>query len=245
MNCLDVRRVCLVEPGSRDPRLLLHIYHCPACRKFRKRVLAAELDVKTAMNVSVPEGLGRRIAFDSSMDHNRSRGWPRWQAMAATVMVAIALGVALHGMNNKRDLTPALARHTMEDPLHMTPPQADVSRRLHMVMKHLEGVWTGDSSILTHATVCVVHNMPAAHLVARGKEGPVTVYLVPRYKARTLTRHLDGQVVEVLELGNGSLALFGYEGEDLAPVRAIFTKSVDWKQVSASVSRAVRVAGIW
>lgn len=232
MNCLDVRRLCLVEPHSRDPRLYLHLYHCPACRKYRKQVLQGEQKVQDAMHVPVPEGLGKKIAFDQAMNPPRSKGftgWGSWQSVAAGVVMGIGLGIGLIVMNARPDVVVDLAMHMADDPLHMAPAQSDAEERLDKVMRHLGGHWSGEKPAVTHATVCLVREHAAAHLVVKGQQGPVTVFLLPRMQSR---EHellpVDGQLADVNDLHDGSIALFGYEGEDLDRIERQFAEAIQW-----------------
>lgn len=246
MNCLDFRRVCLVEPTSRDPRIYLHLYHCPACRAYRKQVLRAEERMHVAMRIPVPEGLGNKVMFDSEMQAHQSRssyvqsGWS-WAAVA--LLLVISLGVVFSGLNSRMDVVPALTMHMADDPLHMSPAQADARVRLDQVMRHLGGQWQGAKPPITHATLCLIREQPAAHLVVRGRQGPVTVFLMPGIRAREREQlQVGGQVAEVRHLSEGSIALFGYPDEDLQQIERRFADAIRWSSTLAKNSGVWRMA---
>lgn len=230
MNCLDVRRMCLAEPHSRSPRLLLHVYHCKACRQYRNRILAAEEQIHSTMNVPAPEGLGRKVMFDTGFDEApaRRRGW--MYAAAATAMSALLVLASLVYLQTRPpDVVPDLARHMVEDPLHIQPPEADADQRLDEVVRHLGGKLAASPSNVLHATLCMIRDLTAAHLVVRGQQGPVTVFVIPRHRVRSFERiNIDGQIGMVADYGEGSIALFGYEGESLEAVRAQFSERIRW-----------------
>lgn len=244
MNCLDFRRICLVEPSSRDPRILIHLYHCSCCKSFRKRLLAAENEMHAAMQVDVPDSLGRKIVFDTEMQsYSEPQGF-RWQMFAAGMVMAVALGVGLATYTVKRNVVPVLAMHIADDPLHMSPPQADAKQRLDQVMRHLGGTWVGDKPAFTHAKVCLVKERAAAHLVVAGVQGPVTVFLIPNLSAaKREDVAVDGQVAAVHKLGKGSMALFGYPGENLDVIASRFSQSVQWTRQLANLSEQITLAG--
>lgn len=234
MNCLDFRRICLIEPSSRDPRLYLHLYHCACCKAFRKRLLAAEAEMHDVMQVPVPEGLDRKIVFDTEMQSTPERRGLVWQMAAASLLLVLALGMTFTALNARPDVVPALAMHMADDPLHMAPAQVDASQRLDQVLRHLGGSWQGPKPEITHATVCLVKERAAAHLVVAGEQGPVTVFLLPRLKVRE--RHglaVDGQLVEVLSLDEGSVAVFGYQGESFDRIAGQFAAGVRWTESQA------------
>ncbi len=245
MNCLDFRRLCLVEPGNREPRVFLHLYHCAACRSYRKRVIQAEREMTAVMHVPVPEGLGSKIVFDTELHAQREdKQRFNWMAMAASIVLGVAIGVGLFTMTTQPDVLPSLAMHVADDPLHMTPAQPDADQRLDEVMRFLGGAWAGAKPRLTHAKLCLVDEHAAAHLVVAGKQGPVTVFLLPRSHARTLqNRVVDGQIAEVAALNTGSIALFGYRGEDLAAIERQFQASVTWSDVVAQQKTRFLVLG--
>ncbi len=243
MNCLDFRRLCLVEPASREPRVYLHLYHCPACRAYRKRVLQAENELNSVMSVSVPEGLGQKIVFDAEMTSQQRHPRFIWQAIAASVVLAVTIGIGLGIARFAPDVVPTLAMHIADDPLHMSPPQFDASQRLDQVMRHLGGVWQGSKPAITHATVCLLNKRAAAHLVVAGDKGPVTVFLLPGFSARA--QHdvvVDGQLAAVQRLGDGSIALFGYPGENFADIAAHFDDSIHWNHEIARLRYDLHIA---
>lgn len=244
MNCLDVRRFCLVEPASHNPRLMMHIYHCKPCRQYRKRVLEAEQNLRSAMAVPVPEGLGRRIVFDTEFDEPARRQRPVYLALAAVVAAAvIGLAAVINLQLWAPNVVPDLARHMVEDPLHMTPPQGDARLRLKMVMRDLGAAWQGPlPENLSHATLCLVRKQSAAHLVVQGRQGPVTVFLMPDLRARKLSGLQQAQVVEVAELDGGSIALFGYQGEDLEQIQQEFAGHVRWGAAASAASEPLHLA---
>lgn len=247
MNCLDFRRLCLTEPSAREPRIYLHLYHCPACRAYRRQVLAMEGEMRAAMSVEVPEGLDRKVMFNSEMKvHSESMSRPaKWRWAAAAIAVITAVVISFASITRQVDVVPDLAMHMADDPLHMTAPQPDARARLAQVMRHLGGQWEGRSPAITHATLCLIRKQAAAHLVVAGRQGPVTVFLMPNMKAREFSHlKVGGQKANVLRLDAGSIALFGYHEEDLEIISEQFTSSVFWTLFNGGEDKNTYLAGL-
>jgi len=125
----------------------------------------------------------------------------------------------------------------------MLPTQTDAAQRLAMVMRDIGGQWQGEyPENLTHARLCPVRGRASAHLVVQGERGPVTVFLIPGTDARNENGLKQAQLVAVSDLHGGSIALFGYEGENLAVIEAQFQQHVSWKQSLAARQEAIQLA---
>lgn len=61
MNCLDVRRSLLVDPGRIAAGASDHLRACAACRRFAAEVSARERLIDHALHVPLPPGLERRL----------------------------------------------------------------------------------------------------------------------------------------------------------------------------------------
>ncbi|MGH8221910.1 MAG: DUF3379 family protein [Woeseiaceae bacterium] len=91
MNCLEFRREILADPRRLDADTAGHAGECAGCKEFLARTLEEEVLLGRALRVAVPEGLHARILDRTGPARSRVR----WLALAASVLVAVAITLAI------------------------------------------------------------------------------------------------------------------------------------------------------
>lgn len=61
MNCMDVRRALLADPGRVAPGEDAHLLACDSCRRFAAEVAVREGLIDHALHVPLPPGFERRL----------------------------------------------------------------------------------------------------------------------------------------------------------------------------------------
>ena len=94
MNCLEFRRLCLSEPGSRNKDYITHREECEECARYADSVIAVDGRLADAMRVPVPEDLVNRIKLRQVIQDEQvsRRIRPVQLALAASIVVAVTLG---------------------------------------------------------------------------------------------------------------------------------------------------------
>jgi hypothetical protein len=90
MNCLEFRRAVLADPRRPGGEASSHAEQCPACKEFLMHSLEIEEQLAAALRVPVPQGLSARL-----LDRTVTAGRPRWLALAASLLTAVAIALAL------------------------------------------------------------------------------------------------------------------------------------------------------
>jgi hypothetical protein len=102
----------------------------------------------------------------------------------------------------------------------------------NIIGSDVSAIETG-GSLVTYARSCVINNKTVPHLVIQGKDGPVTLILMPEEAvdaAIPLSReHVHGVIMPV---GGGSVAIIGERADQLNEIDAIgrrLLKCVKWR----------------
>jgi hypothetical protein len=91
MNCLEFRRAVLADPRRLGAEAAGHAWECARCKELLARTLDEEALLGRALRVAVPEGLHARILARTAA----ARRPVRWLALAASVLVAVAIALAM------------------------------------------------------------------------------------------------------------------------------------------------------
>lgn len=234
INCLEVRRILGAEPQRRDPALLEHCQICAACGAFMKEMLGLDARLSRALNVGVPEGLEARIVFRTAFRPRHKRTYP-WLAAAAAVILAVGIGFGVwqYQQNSMATLGSALVAHVTNpaeaEALDPGRPVLHDASLVHGVLKHVGVRMQGGMDDITYAHACPFRGELVAHLVVRGKDGPVTVLLLPHVHVRKPT-HFDEQGYhgEIVPAGTGSIAILANNPSPMQPIEDQFVSMVQW-----------------
>ncbi len=234
INCLEVRRILGAEPQRRDPALMQHCKICAACAAFMKDMLGLDARLSRALTVEVPEGLEARIVFRTAFRPRHLHTY-RWLAAAATVLLAVGIGFDAwqYQQNSMATLSTALVAH-VTDPaeaqaLDPGRPVLQDAGYVHGVLKHVGVHMQGSMDDITYAHACLFRGELVAHLVVRGKDGPVTVLLLPHIHVSKPT-HFDEQGYrgEIVPAGAGSIAILANNPSPMQPIEQQFVSMVQW-----------------
>lgn len=198
-------------------------------KAFEERIARAlEIDVP---ELDMPE-LPDIDSEDASTIRPRRRiSPPTWFAVAATVVLAAALGVWVLSSSVKHDsLAEEVLAHIDHEPGAFTNTDTPVSdERLHRVVPASLAAMDHSAGMITYAQSCVINGHQVPHLVIQGKHGPVTILLMPE---ETVAEAVDvkGEHVNgvILPVGDGSIAIIGQREERLENIKKQVLNSVTW-----------------
>jgi hypothetical protein len=83
--------------------------------------------------------------------------------------------------------------------------------------------------LVSYAQSCIINGKTIPHLVVQGKNGPVTILLMPEEMV-SMPVPVHGESIDgiILPLGDGSVAIVGERGFDLEDIKERVTNSVEW-----------------
>lgn len=235
ITCLDVRRILGAEPGRRDALILAHCKICTACAAFRKEMLTLDRRLERALNIEVPRDLEARVVFRAEFRPERRRISYQWLAAAAAVVLAVIVGVGVwqYRQNSPAMLGKALVAHVMN------PQEADAldpGRPAIRDVSFITGVLNkagvsmrGHMDDISYARTCLFRGEWVAHLVVQGRDGPVTVMILPHIHVTKPTHfNEDGFQGVIMPSGKGSIAILADNPTPMMPIAHVFMKMVQW-----------------
>lgn len=225
MNLAEFKRKLMTDPHSRDPAFL-------AARKKNAEFarLAAESDafesqLRTALEVTVPENLDEDILLRQSMESASSRRkMPFFLAVAAALVLSVGVSLFVlldSGGPAQHDLAEYMAWHweldgpaAMSTSHHQSSDVEQIRRIFADLGVHVEHALM-DSIRL--AKFCPTPDGAGAHVVLETDDGPVTMFYMPRSQAPDAPRHVelpDGMLGWLINLERGSMALIAEADRD-------------------------------
>jgi hypothetical protein len=206
MNCIDFRRVILVNPRQISEDARAHAAECVACRETLERQLEADDRLFSELQVPVPDGLADRVLVSRGMRPAPKR-WV-W-AMAATLVLAAGVAWFARDFLSKDPLGREAIAHVAHEPQSFTDVHAVGADFLRAVLAE-QGVQAVQTlGQVTYARICPMDGRTARHIVVRTLEGPVTFFLMPddpNRRQRSVTQG-SGMAALTLPAAKGSLAI--------------------------------------
>ncbi len=234
MNCEDYRKALTTEPAYEDESG--HVRTCARCQAFSSEITALNERILAAMEIAAPElQLPALPEIDTenvvALSSLRSFSRPAWFAVAATVLLAVLLGVQMTGSDAVgASLAEQVVAHLDHEPgalVRSSTPVGDA--RLLQVVPSDIATMNHDVGLITYAENCTINGKQVPHLVIQGVRGPITILLMPEEKISG-AETLDGQSIHgvILPVGDGSIAIIGERDEPLDRVQQDILSSVEW-----------------
>lgn len=234
MRCLEFRRELLQDPFAASEALLAHEAECGECARFSRRTRAQEAALRELLrSPEPPPELAERVRLAVRLEQQAERRRPLWLAAAASVMLAVTVGlVSLYERHIERGhmaLTQSVVYHIEDEAKHLHEPGPASPQRVHEVFARFGAELAGDIGQINFAAECLMRNRTGIHLVVKGQHGPVTVFLMPGEKpARTIPVDTDRFDGEILPTAWGSIAVVGERGEPIEPLAIKVASQVRW-----------------
>jgi hypothetical protein len=176
MNCLEHRKVLLAQPTQIDANARQHLMQCADCKRFYQKLHAFELRLHEALRI--PVGRQNRPVL---LSERRSRVLHRprgWLAMAASVLLALAVGSLWLGAPS-RSLAAAVVAHVVDEPEAYAPSNRSVSpEKLDIAFSDTHLHMKPGAFPVTYASRCDFRGHRVPHLVVQTANGPMTVMIL-------------------------------------------------------------------
>lgn len=226
MDCLEFRRRVGAEPSAAGADIEAHRAGCPACARYQDELRAMDAQIARALAVDAAR---IRKNGTAAITAGAAARRPRWLALAASIVVGVAVGLALWVSSPRLSLAREVIGHVAHEPSAMigTAPLAAAA---------LAGVLDPEGTRLrpglgdvTFAMRCVFEGHVVPHLVVRTANGPVTVLLLRHRSVSGRTQIAEqGYTGIVLPAPRGSIAIVGRDLKDLDGIAQQVFDAVDW-----------------
>jgi hypothetical protein len=237
-NCSECREAIAADPASAP--IAEHVAHCVECRAWRDELLAFDADIARALALPVPKLVLPELpelpeAGVTSLVPSQRRRLPAvaWLAAAASVAIAVALGLRLGGEDaaTGNALGEQVLAHISHESFSIVVSERAVGDdRLARVLPANVARLGPDAPLVSYAQSCEINGHSVPHLVMQGAHGPVTILLMPEEKIDA-PREIDDGVLSgvILPVGDGSIAIVGQDPDDIRQVEETMKNSVTWR----------------
>lgn len=234
MDCNDYKEALLADPGFEDESG--HLEGCASCQALTAEVASLESQMKAALEIGVPE-LRMPDLPDIEADNvvqmqtRRMMSKPAWFAVAATVVLAVFVGIRTVPVgDNLGTLEERVLAHIDHEPGALVVSDTPVTNRgLARAVPQQVANMNHDAGLITYAQSCVINGQTIPHLVIQGERGPITILLMPDEFVESATV-VEGKSIHgfILPVGKGSIAIVGERDEQLDRVKQNVLDSVMW-----------------
>jgi len=214
MECLEFRRQCGADPNSGDPAYQAHAESCPACAEYARELRALDGLILQALKIDVPRGADDQLS-GSSTAHKPAWQQPRWLGLAASVLLAVSVAAGIWVTLPEDTLAGEVVEHILHEPKALSESTARVgSEDIYKVMARAGYALDQDVGLVTYTRTCVFRGYEVPHLVVQGRQGPITVMLLPDIPVvQPVAVDESGFSGTIIPFDKGSLAIVGESGE--------------------------------
>lgn len=235
MDDLQFRRNLYADPTNIDAAMRQAINEDASKQKFATELDALEQDITSALNVEVPEGLAEKLILRQTLaSHKQQKKKSRVQ-LALAASVAFAIGLTMNAFqfssayNNLADH--ALAHVYHEDGVFSNTGNpkltlASVNRK----METFSGNFKGLVGEIISADFCRFDGIKSLHLVFKGKNSPITVFIVPHDDKLTVAsdfsdERFNGKTIQFLQ---SNIVVIGEKDEEIAEWQGKINQNIQW-----------------
>jgi hypothetical protein len=229
VDCREHRHRLLIDPRDGDPALARHRSVCPQCAQTYREAQSFEAALRQAIEVAAPRQLVRHIQSMPTRLATR-----RVAVAAAWLLLAGAAGWLGYGVLEHRGPAPQLAEvvveHIRNEEVHVHARERVRVDRLVALFEQLGGELMADPGPVRFAGLCVIRGNEGAHLVLKGRRGPVTLLFMPGERL-TAAQEIRSEGLHgwILPTEYGSLAVVGEPGEALEALLEQVRRSLQWR----------------
>lgn len=240
MNCTEYKEAITADPTESFDDGAAHAAACESCATYREAVREFDEKIAAALEIEVPPlKMPDLPALDDSnvvsLPAKKAPFLtpPAWIGIAASVALAAVILVQLLPTSTDRHdqiLTAQVLEHLDHERETMVVTNVSVSDdRLTSVVPPTIGTLDRDIGLVSYAQSCVINGKVVPHLVIQGKNGPVTLLLMPEEMINGALS-LEGESVHgvILPHGAGSIAIIGERAESLDEIEQNIVNSVEW-----------------
>lgn len=233
MNCLECRRLTLINPQDDNPARTRHLQECERCARFSEQIMQQDELIREAALVDVPEGFAARILLNQSLQptSRRPTRW-NWLSLAASLFLAVTLytgAVLVPGMINEtfyrpfeNDLVAHTSKHDMFAHVsheHITDPE-----KIREVLAVSDTALPGEFGSILDATTCVIDGIEMAHLLMEKDNEQFVVYVIPQQSIVERTFRHSNWAGQLVNVDHRSLAVLNRDGVNLEAASSHFAK---------------------
>lgn len=235
MDDLQFRRSIYADPKSTDPDILAAKSADPSKAKFAQEIDDLDSKIAQALSVPVPEELSEKLILRQSMASHQQQKRSSRIKLAIAASVTLAIGVVVnqlqfsHAYNSVSDYAIAHVEH--EAHYFTNEDEATVTlAKLNKKMSSFNGVFSDTMGDLLMADFCRFDGMKSLHLVYRGENSPVNVFIIPDVEHIKFSPVFNNQQYRgvVDKFNNSRVIIVGDKQESLEKWQNKMNQGISW-----------------
>jgi hypothetical protein len=228
-DCAAAQRQIGAEPRALPAKLQQHLATCAACQQFRADTLRLEQAIHAALELVPPLAAPAPANKIRELPVRRPRVAPRYWALAASVVLAVAVGAFLWVARPDTALAGELVAHMGEELASWESQDAVPQSALAFVVRR-SGVALAPEARVTYAHSCLFRGQFVPHLVVQSSVGPVTVMILPGESVRQRQPFSEGGYSGVIEPGvGGAFAILARGDVDVTAAIPEVARAIVWR----------------
>jgi hypothetical protein len=217
MNCLEFRRAVLADPRRPAAEASSHAEQCPACNEFLQHALDIEVQLEAALRVPVPQGLGARL-----LERIAAAGRPRWLALAASLLAAVAIALALGWPRSDALALAGIEFVVFEEAQSIADAKPTDMKVLAAVARKMGVALPERLGKVYYVCVYPFVGGAAHHVLLKSPLGKVTLLLIPdRPLAARAAGTAYGLKAAVLPAAAGSIVIIGESTRSIGRIETL------------------------
>lgn len=232
-DCEQFQLMYASSPQEMEAGLVAHADQCPDCASFADAIRELDNRLIDSMKVNVPADLAPLLKGIPEKNSWIKSKWTLFGgiALAASVLLSLglSLGLRLNSISPSASLRQAVYQHILGEPQALTavfPVQPAVLNKKLKEFGVSLGQPIGD---VMYVKLCPVGDSRGLHLVVQGKQGPVTLLILPAVNVTEPINFIEGRFVGYMkQSAQGVIAVVGEKGEPLQETEALVNASLTW-----------------
>jgi hypothetical protein len=216
MDCEEFIRKLGENPSAREPEFIEHAQTCEKCQKLYLKQMSLERDLRRAINQKDNENLKSKIiaAYVQEQAGKKKKIFRLgWISAAAAILFTAFLGTKIYQNYSLNNFVLAHIDHEIAQLQNTERVSQFYLKRFYQAF---------DSEFLqmlpdvVYVEKCWMRTGFGLHLIVSGKQGPLTVLLMPN-EAVEMIQTVESEIFfgKIYPLTQGSIALVGNPGESI------------------------------
>jgi len=235
MDDLQFRKSIYADPNTTDADVISAKNSDPAKQKFAQDIELLDKKILSALNVAVPDDLAERLILRQSLASHQQQKRRSRVKLALAASVAFAMGLTFNFMqfsnaySNIGDYAIAHVNH--EAQYFSNTDDAKVTlASLNKKMASFNGSFDDVFGELMMADYCRFDGMKSLHLVFRGKENPVNVFIIPNSEHLSFSPAFNSEWLKgrAQNFNQSNVIVVGDKTESLKQWQERINKNIRW-----------------
>jgi hypothetical protein len=233
MNCQQFQQRCILDPACQEPIFLAHQQTCLDCANFAQEMAQFEASLHTALQVTAPADLTKRILAQPANQPTITPSGHRfyWQ-LAASLLLAMSLslsGLWWWSSNHTQPLEQQLMLYLAQEPKAFLTTQQVPLEELHKMFNAIGAKLVGEIGTVSFCKVLKFNGYTSAHLVVVENNQPINILLIRNSSIRQAEK-LSYQNLQgiLLPIQQGNMALVATSTESLPEIAVRLQRVIKW-----------------